>query len=82
MPLKAVSLLLGHANNKVTEKHYAKFTLDQQRQLEDLTRQAWAAQAPKLEALARKNGCEQESAKGGDSDVFRGRVYRKLQDGS
>jgi integrase/recombinase XerD len=51
MPLKAVSLLLGHANTKVTEKHYAKFTLDQQKQLEDLTRQAWAAQAPKLQVI-------------------------------
>ena len=59
MPLKAVSLLLGHANTKVTEKHYAKFTLDQQRQLEDLTRQAWAARAPRLQVV---KGSKKKSA--------------------
>jgi hypothetical protein len=59
MPLKAISLLLGHANTRVTEKHYAKFTLDQQRQLEDFTRQAWAAQGPKLQVI---RGSERKSA--------------------
>ena len=43
VPLDQVSLLLGHASIKVTERHYSPFVKARQEQLEASTRQAWAA---------------------------------------
>jgi integrase/recombinase XerD len=43
VPLDQVSLLLGHASIKVTERHYAPFVKARQEQLEASARRAWAA---------------------------------------
>jgi integrase len=42
VPLDQVSLLLGHASIKVTERHYAPFVKARQEQLEASTLRAWA----------------------------------------
>ena len=43
VPLDQVSLLLGHASIKVTERHYAPFVKALQEQLEASARRAWDA---------------------------------------
>ena len=42
VPIDQVSILLGHASIKVTEKHYAPWVKSRQEQLEAAVRKAWA----------------------------------------
>ena len=46
VPLDQVSLLLGHASIKVTERHYAPFVKARQEQLEASTLRAWSVMEP------------------------------------
>jgi hypothetical protein len=46
VPIDQVSLLLGHASVKITEKSYAPFVKARQIQLQESVRNAWSAQAP------------------------------------
>lgn len=48
VPLKQVSMLLGHQSVRVTEKHYAPWVRARQQQLEASVRLAWA-KAPLVE---------------------------------
>ncbi|WP_425387814.1 tyrosine-type recombinase/integrase [Edaphobacter aggregans] len=41
VPIDQVSLLLGHASVKITEKSYAPFVKARQRQLQESVRNAW-----------------------------------------
>ncbi len=50
--METVSLLLGHASVKVTEKHYAKFNRARQVRIEEAVRAAWQSQRPKLQVIA------------------------------
>ncbi len=52
VPIETVSLLLGHASVKVTEKHYAKFNRARQARIEEAVRGAWQSQRPKLQLIA------------------------------
>jgi integrase/recombinase XerD len=58
VPIDQVSLLLGHASVKVTEKSYSPFVKARQVQLQDSVRNAWsigeepAPEPPKVAALA------------------------------
>ena len=52
VPIETVSLLLGHASVKVTEKHYAKFNQARQARIEEAVRGAWQSQRPKLQVIA------------------------------
>ena len=52
VPIETVSLLLGHASVKVTEKHYAKFNRARQARIEEAVRGAWQSQRPKLQVIA------------------------------
>lgn len=42
IPIERVSVLLGHSSVRVTEKHYAPWTLARQEQIEEDLRRAWA----------------------------------------
>jgi integrase/recombinase XerD len=46
VPIDQVSLLLGHASVKITEKSYAPFVKARQIQLQESVRNAWGAQEP------------------------------------
>jgi integrase/recombinase XerD len=46
VPIDQVSLLLGHASVKITEKSYAPFVKARQIQLQESVRNAWSAQQP------------------------------------
>jgi integrase/recombinase XerD len=46
VPIDQVSLLLGHASVKITEKSYAPFVKARQIQLQESVRNAWSAQEP------------------------------------
>jgi len=48
VPLERVSMLLGHASVKVTEKHYAPWVLARQEQLEADVRRTWGEDATLL----------------------------------
>jgi len=51
VPIETVSLLLGHASVKVTERHYAKFNRARQERIDDAVRMAWKMKRPKLRVL-------------------------------
>ncbi len=51
VPIETVSLLLGHASVKVTEKHYAKFNRARQERIDEIVRVAWKSRRPKLRVL-------------------------------
>ena len=51
VPIETVSLLLGHASVRVTEKHYAKFNRARQVRIDDAVRKAWKAKRPQLRVL-------------------------------
>ena len=42
VPLEQVSILLGHASIRITEKHYSPWIRDRQAQLEASLERAWA----------------------------------------
>jgi integrase len=42
VPIEHVSILLGHASTKITEKHYSPWVAARQEQLEDSVRKTWA----------------------------------------
>jgi integrase/recombinase XerD len=46
VPIDQVSLLLGHASVKITERSYAPFVKARQIQLQESVRNAWSAQQP------------------------------------
>jgi site-specific recombinase XerD len=41
VPLETVSILLGHSNIKITQRHYNKWVPERQRSLEEAVRKAW-----------------------------------------
>jgi integrase len=47
VPIDQVSLLLGHASVRITEKSYAPFVKARQIQLQESVRNAWSAQHPR-----------------------------------
>ncbi len=51
VPIETVSLLLGHASVKVTERHYAKFNRARQERIDDAVRMAWKVKRPKFRVL-------------------------------
>jgi integrase len=51
VPIETVSLLLGHAGVKVTERHYAKFNRARQERIDNAVRMAWKVKRPKLRVL-------------------------------
>ena len=48
VPIDQVSLLLGHASVKITEKSYAPFVKARQLQLQDSVRNAWQIAEPEM----------------------------------
>ncbi len=41
VPIESVSILLGHASIRITEKHYAPWVRERQERLEEMVRRAW-----------------------------------------
>jgi integrase len=48
VPIEQVSVLLGHASVKITEKHYAPWVRTRQEKLEEDVRKSWGEVGPKL----------------------------------
>ena len=48
VPIEQVSVLLGHASVKITEKHYAPWIRTRQEKLEEDVRKSWGEVGPKL----------------------------------
>jgi len=42
VPITEVSMLLGHANTAITEKHYAPWVKSRQVRLEEMVKATWA----------------------------------------
>lgn len=66
VPIDQVSILLGHASVKITEKHYSPWVKARQVQLQQSVRNAWPVVAPKpaisankRRRLRRNQGCRQ-----------------------
>jgi len=51
VPIETVSLLLGHASVKVTERYYAKFNRARQETIDDAVRTAWQSKRRRLQVL-------------------------------
>jgi integrase/recombinase XerD len=51
-PIEDVSILLGHASTRVTERHYSPWVRSRQLRLEERVKAAWANEAPKLHAVS------------------------------
>jgi integrase len=51
VPIETVSLLLGHASVRVTEKHYAKFNRARQVRIDDAVRAAWKSRRRDLQIV-------------------------------